>query len=330
MPANRSNRTSLRMVTADGTPLSRRYFSTHDDKLLESDDIIRGYEIEKDAFVVVDDDELDKLAPDRTRDIDLRVFVATDDIDPKHFERAYYLTPGGNSTKAYRLLARVMEDTGRAGIATFVMRGKEYLIAIIAENGILRAETLRFSDEIRGPEDIGLPEPVDLGLREINRIAKDIRKLKEKKMDPADLEERSAARLHAIVEKKLESNEAVVHHEEADTGGTSREVIDLVEMLQRSLQGSGSGDEPVQEKKAKSFSKGGKSASGAARDTKPKSSGSGSKKGSSKATKSSKKPAEKLSSLSKADLYERAQKLDIPGRSSMTKDDLIEAIQSAS
>ena len=64
----------------------------------------------------------------------------------------------GDSTKAYRLLAATMEESGRAGIATFVMRGKEYLVAITAENGILRAETLRFADEVRSPADVGLPE----------------------------------------------------------------------------------------------------------------------------------------------------------------------------
>lgn len=290
MPANRSNRTSLRMVTADGTPLTRRYFSTVDDRELESDDIVRGYEIEKDEFVVVEDDELEKLAPERTRDIDLRVFVKASDIDPKHFERAYYLTPAGNSTKAYRLLAKVMEETDRAGIATFVMRGKEYLIAILAENGILRAETLRFAAEVRGPEEIGLPEPVELGLREINEMAREIRKLEEKEMDPDELSERSAARLKAIVQAKVDSGSAVVRHDdEKDEVGQSKEVIDLVEMLQRSLKGGGGA-----KKSAAARSNGGSTA--------------------------------KLKELTRAELYEQAQERDIPGRSSMTKDELIKAL----
>src|SRR5687768_13371100 len=73
--ANRSNRVSLRMVSADGTQLNRRYFTSKDDRELDADDIVRGYEIEKDRFVIVDDDELERLAPERTRDIDLRQFV---------------------------------------------------------------------------------------------------------------------------------------------------------------------------------------------------------------------------------------------------------------
>src|SRR5690606_22010540 len=99
-----------------------------------------------DHFVVVTDEELEALAPEKSRDIDLRRFVDVGAIAPEMCERAYFLTPAGGSTKAYRLLAAAMERTGRAGIATFVMRGKEYLVAILAENGILRTETLRFAD----------------------------------------------------------------------------------------------------------------------------------------------------------------------------------------
>jgi hypothetical protein len=137
-PASRSQRLSLRMVAEDGTPLTRRYFCPKEDKELEWDEIVRGYEVEKDTYVVVTDAELEKLAPEKTRDIDLRVFVDQGQLDPMHFDRAYYLTPGGNSTKAYRLLAATMEQTEKAGIATFVMRGKEYLIAILAEGSSAR------------------------------------------------------------------------------------------------------------------------------------------------------------------------------------------------
>lgn len=291
LPANRSNRTSLRMLSPEGNPLTRRYFATKDDRMLDWDEIVRGYEIEKDQFVIVDDDELEKLAPERTRDIDLQVFVKASDIDPIHFERAYYLTPGGASTKAYRLLAKVMEDTDRAGIATFVMRGKEYLVAILADNGILRAETLRFADEVRTPEIIGLPEPAKPKSTEVKKIAKAIEKLAKPRLDTKELEERSAERLQKLVAKKLQTGEDVVHIDpEADEETESREVLDLVAMLQRSLRGSGS--EPA---------------------SKPNGNGN--------------PPKASLEKSTKSELYERAQDLDIPGRSSMTKDELIEAIR---
>jgi len=90
---------------------------------LDDDDIVRGYEVKKDKFfVVVEDKELEALEPRKSRDIDLRQFVGVEEIDPLVFERPYFLAPSGQSTKAYRLLASIMEEEKKAGIATFVMR----------------------------------------------------------------------------------------------------------------------------------------------------------------------------------------------------------------
>jgi DNA end-binding protein Ku len=289
LAANRSVRPSLRMVSPAGTPLSRRYYTARDGKPLEPDDIVRGYEVEKDRFVVIDDEELERLAPERTRDIDLRVFVPASEIDPMHFERAYYLAPAGNSTKAYRLLARVMEETGRAGIATFVMRAKEYLVAILAEKGILRAETLRFADEVRTPEDVGLPEPQEPPAAEVKRMEKEIEKLAEKRLDTRELTDASAERLLKLVKKKVKAGDDVVRAERPRDEGAP--VIDLMEILKRSI--SGAGEEPA-----------GKRATGSSAST-----------------------ASDLEGRSKSELYEEAKKLDIPGRSGMSKEDLIEAIR---
>ena len=289
LPANRSTRVSLRMVSEEGTPLKRRYFAPRDERELDWEEIVRGYEVEKDRYVVVEDDELERIAPERTRDIDLRVFVGVDEIDPMHFERAYYLTPAGGSTKAYRLLARVMEDTGRAGIATFVMRAKEYLVAILAENGILRAETLRFADEVRTPERIGLPDPVEVKSATVKKVEKEIEKLLEPKLDLRELEDRSSQQLRKLVAKKVKAGEGVVRPPE-DADDEDGDVIDLMEMLQRSLEGGA--------RHGGGGSKGRKSVED-----------------------------EDLSELSKTELYEQAKALDIPGRSGMSKDQLIRAIR---
>ncbi len=234
MPAARTNRTSLRMVSEQGTPLKRRFFTTRDDRPLEWDDLVRGYEVSKDRFVIVEDDELEKLAPDRSRDIDLRLFVAASELDPMNFDRAYYLTPDGDSTKAYRLLAKVMEESARAGIATFVMRGREYLVAITAENGILRAETLRFVDEIRPADEIGLPVPAKPDASDVKRFKRRIDAMKAARLDTRELKSRSAEKLLALARRKKKSGRDVRKQKAvANKGG----VIDLMEMLQRSLEG---------------------------------------------------------------------------------------------
>src|SRR5437660_264873 len=150
-PATKSSRIGLRLLGPEGRPLRRRYYSSKTGRELDGNDLVRGYEIKKNKFVVVTDEELEKLAPEKSRDIDLKRFVDLSSISPLYFEHAYYLAPASESVKAYRLLAEVMEKTAQAGIATFVMHGKEYLVAIASENGILRAQTMRFSDEIRNP-----------------------------------------------------------------------------------------------------------------------------------------------------------------------------------
>jgi DNA end-binding protein Ku len=304
--AHRSQRVSLRMVSADGTPLARRYFCPKEEREIDWNEIVRGYEVEKDTYVVVTDDELEKLAPERTRDIDLRRFVDAADIDPIYFERAYYLTPGGNSTKAYRLLAATMEQTGRAGIATFVMRGKEYLVAILAEKGILRAETLRFADEVRTPEDVGLPEPKEPRAADLKKMEQHIDKLMRRSLAESDLVDTGAERLLKLVAKKEKAGRDVVAAPDG-AEAPARDVIDLMEVLKRSLQG-----QAPAKRATSSASKSGTSKSGGSKS-------GGSKSGSSKSG--------QLKSRSKDDLYERAKKLDIPGRSGMTKQQLIAAIE---
>ena len=229
----------LRMVDEGGTPLQRRYVCSKDGKPLDWDDIVRGYEIEKGKFVVVTDDELEAIEPRKSRDIDLRLFVNRDEIDPKFFERGYFLTPNG-SNKAYRLLADVMERTGRAGMATFVMRSKEYVIAILAENGILRAETLRFADEVRKPEDVGLPKPKKAKPADVRKFEAAIQ-ARTKKVDFHEFLDDYEKQIEDLAKRKQKKKEDVVRiaepAEETDAGGA--EVVDLLEVLSRSLGGSG-------------------------------------------------------------------------------------------
>ena len=299
-PANRSSRLSLRMLDDDGTPLARRYYDPETDKEVSRDDLVRGYEIGKDEYVLVTEGELEGLEPEKTRDIDLRRFVPADQLDPRFFERAYFLTPDGESTKAYRLLAAVMEDTGRAGIATFVMRTKEYLIAILAENGILRAETLRFHDEIREIEGIDLPERPKVPAKRKKAMRSAISKLTEEELDEDELTDAYANRLRKLVKSKQEEGAVRTAPAAARSEGQeSADVIDLMDVLKRSLQGGG------------------------AEARTPKRSGDSGRSG------TATDAGGNLDELTKAELYERAQELEISGRSSMNKEELVEAIRTS-
>ena len=236
-PANRRGRPGLRLLAPSGLPVQRRYASSGKDAEVPPAHLIRGYEVASGDYVVVTDEELAALAPEKSRDIDLTRFVPVDDVDPVLFERAYFLSPGGQSLKAYRLLADVMERTGRAGIATFVMRDKEYLVAILSEGGILRAETLRFADEVRSAEDVGLPEAAKPKAAKVKAFERLITARSEKALDPAELVDPWTAKIEALAEKKQKRGEDVVEVPEAAEEERA-EVIDLMEVLKRSLGAS--------------------------------------------------------------------------------------------
>ena len=308
-PANRRRRVSLRLLAPDGTPLARRYYSQKGEEV-SWEEVSRGVEVDEERFVTVGDEELEALAPEKTRDIDLSRFVDAAAIDPVYFQRGYFLTPSGDSTKAYRLLAAVMEKTGRAGIATFVMRGKEYLVAIFAEGGILRGATLRFADEIRSAEDVGLPEPGKVAKKEVDRMAKAIRAAAAPGLDEDELVDEDSRRLLEVVERKREAGEDVVEapawadDEGEDEDGEGADVIDLMEVIKRNLGGGKAGG------------------AAAPRKSKPP------RRAPPRSAASSRRQGEKdLEALSKSELYERAQRADVPGRSGMSKGELIRALR---
>ncbi len=236
-PANRDSRVGLHMIGPDGRPLRRRYFSQESGKELTGEEIVRGYEVEKDKFVAITDEELERLAPEMTRDIDLRRFVPSADIPEMYFERGYFLAPSGGSEKAYRLLEQTMERTGRAGIATFVMRGKQYLTAIVADDGLLRAEVLRFPDEIRTPEGIGLPERISAPTGLVHDFEKIIAKLSVDELPRDEMHNEEAARLLEVAEKKAQASGRRIEPEKPAAKETSRPV-DLLAALKQSLANS--------------------------------------------------------------------------------------------
>lgn len=295
-PANRGRAVRLKMVDEDGTALRRHYFCEQEARMVTRDELVRGYPVEE-GFVVVKDDELAALAPEKRREIDLRRFVPLRDLDPVYFQRGYFLAPDPDATKAYRLLARSMEDQGRAGIATFVMRDKEYVVAIIAEGGILRAETLRFQDEIRSPEAVGLPDLGGAPKRQVQTLATSMRSLFETGLDPAILSDGEARRLLELVRRKLEQGKDVIAEPEAPPPEEEGNIVDLMEVLKARLAGREMGDE----------------------ESKKKGSAGTGRRGA----------REKLESLTREALYARAKDRDIAGRSRMTRDELVEALRKA-
>ena len=298
-PAVRSEAVPLKIVDSKHRLLTRRYFCPQHERMLSRDEIVRGYEIREGEYVIVTDEELESLAPEKSRAIDLRKFVEIAEIDPMYFKRSYLLTPAeSEATRAYRLLAETMERSGRAGIATFVMRGKEYLVALLSENGVLRAETLRFHDELRRPEEAGLPLDVVPEPRDVERYRRVIAALAADEIDRDELADTRTAKLRALIDSKLERGVDVERAAVAEEAQDEAEIIDLMEVLKRRLQPEEREPAPAREKPA------GRTEARARRD-------------------------DDLEGRTRAELYERAKALGVPGRSKMSKDELVRALREA-
>jgi DNA end-binding protein Ku len=234
-PAVHPGRTPLRLLDAEGAPLQRHFYCPQDEREVPLEELVRGFELPDGRFVQVTDEELQRLEPKKTREIDLRRFVRRDGLDPIRFERAYLLVPAGGGEKAYRLLATAMEESQRAGIATFVMRDREYLVAIFSDRGVLCAETLRFDDELRQPPELARSEAAPAA---VHRCEQAIAKLAKRELDPDELADRGAPAVRELAERKQARGEAIAHggaEPQADEGG---QIIDLVAELKRKLEAS--------------------------------------------------------------------------------------------
>jgi DNA end-binding protein Ku len=236
--AVRPRQTAMKLVDGSGHALGRQYRCSKEDRKLDFDELVRGYETESGKMVVITDEEFESAAPEMSGDIDLRNFVPLEQIPPIYFQRPYFLAPAGKSAKAYYLLAKTMQETGRAGIGSFVMRGHEYLVAIISDNGVLRAHTLRYADEIRAPQSIGLSKRKRVASAKVTQLGKAIDELTSTKLNVSELEDQDAEALRKLAETKAKNHDDVIRarglEDEDDEGGGAK-VIDLMEVLRKSL-----------------------------------------------------------------------------------------------
>lgn len=238
LTAVRPRQTAMKLVDKDGHALGRQYHCSKEGKKLDQEDLVRGYETDDGKMVEITDEEFESVAPEMSADIELRNFVPLEQIPPLYFQKPYFLAPSGKSSKAYHLLAATMEHTGRVGIGSFVMRGHEYLVAIVSDNGVLRADTLRYVDEIRTPESIGLPKPAKA--KKAESFAKAVDELTRKELDVSELQDQEAAALQDLVKAKQKDSDNVIHQpgleeEDPEVAAGGAKIIDLMQVLRKSL-----------------------------------------------------------------------------------------------
>jgi DNA end-binding protein Ku len=266
-------------------------------KEVEYSDIVKGKEVGGGDYVLVDPDELADIAPGRSRTIDIQTFVDLDEIDPIFFQKTYWLAPTDDQyARPYALLREAMTRTNRAGIATFVMRGKEYLTALRADGDALALETLFFADEIRDRSSLDLPGATKPKGKELD-MATGLIEAMSGEWKPDQFRDTYTERVEKLIEDKHKGREVVREAEPAEPTAMS----DLIAALERSVADARGGGRSQQKKGGKA--KKGKAAGDGAPD---------------------------LSELSKSELAAMARELDVKGRSSMSRPELEKAVAEAS
>jgi DNA end-binding protein Ku len=212
-------------------------------KEVEYEDIVKGADVGGSNYVMLDPDELDAVAPGRSRALDIHAFVDLDDIDPIYYQKTYFLAPGSEETaKTYALLRDAMTKANRAAIGTLVMRNKEYLTAIRPQDDLLVLETMFFADEVRDPheelDDLpgkARPRPQEL------KMATQLIDSMSGPWKPTDYRDTYTDRVKELIDAKKEGAEITL----AEQAPEATEVTDLMEVLRRSVEAAKSSRKPA-------------------------------------------------------------------------------------
>ncbi|MFE9561538.1 Ku protein [Streptomyces sp. NPDC006487] len=259
------------------------------------EEIVKGFD-DGDAYVLVEPEELDDIAPGRSRSLDIEGFVDPAEVDPIFFDATYYLAPKGKEYgKIYSLVEQALAKADKAGIARFVMRSHEYLVAVKAENGLLTCHTLHWADEIRDPraEIDSLPRKAKAAPKEL-RMAEQLVEALSMEWKPEEFHDTFREKVAALIKAKR-AGESV---EKAEPAAESTNVVDLSEALRASVERAAAG---ARGKNGKPPERAREQERGAAGPKDPQ-------------------------HMTKAELYKKAAAAGIPGRSAMTRDELRDAL----
>ncbi len=279
---------------ADSVRIQQKRVCPADGEEVPYEDIVKGYEIAPDRYVVLEPDELEALAPEKTRTIDIEDFVELSEIDPIYYDHAYYLAPGPGGAKPYRLLLDAMRESGKVAIARVVLRSKEQLVAIRPMDDVLGMTTMNFADEVVPTDRLDeLPgDEVKTTKRELD-IAKQLVESLAGPFEPDKYHDTYRQSVLELIERKAAGEEIAVQPpvEERPT-----KAPDLMSALKASLEevrsrGAGAGAAPARKRSRAAATDGAAAGNGAGtgagagagtrsrRDSKSRATGGGSRSG---------------------------------------------------
>ena len=228
----------------DNSRIRHRRVAQADGEEVSQQDIVKGYEIAPDRYVVIDPDELRSLDPASTRMIEIEDFVELADIDPIYYDSSYYLVPQDTAAKPYKLLHEAMRRTGKAAVARFVLRSKQYLAILRPLGDAIAVSTVVYHDEVVPTSRLeGLPgEDLEVSEREL-AMAEQLVASMTTDWQPEQYEDTYRQKVLELIEQKAEGQDVVVAPTEEREAG---EVVDLMAALEQSLQAARDGGDEAQ------------------------------------------------------------------------------------
>ncbi|ABI91158.1 Ku protein [Burkholderia ambifaria AMMD] len=243
-PATRTVKPSFRLLDKRSMdPVGYRQINKRTGKEVTREDIVRGYEYEKERYVVLTDEEIRAANPESTQTVDILTFVDADAVSFLYLDTPYYLVPDRKGEKVYALLREALKDSGKIGIALVVMRDRQHLGALIPVGPLLALDTLRWQEELRPLDELSVPtddaKHAGVTARELTMAKKLIDDMAGK-WTPDEYHDTFRDDILELVERKVRSGKIEeIEDRPAQTGRAATNVVDLTELLKRSLKGGG-------------------------------------------------------------------------------------------
>jgi DNA end-binding protein Ku len=234
-PATRKEDLRFRLLRAkDLSPVNYKRVAEKDGKEVPWDQILKGYEYEKGKYVVLKDEDFQRVDLEATQTVDIQDFVKQEEIDPVFFYKPCYLEPQKGGDKAYVLLRETLKKTGKIGIAKVVIKTRQYLAGVKAEQDVLVLELMHFAEELADPSKLHIPKKIEPGKREIDMATALVNSMSSK-WDPKKYRDDYREALMEVIEEKVEAGGKELEEKPKKKAPPSTKVIDLVSVLQQSL-----------------------------------------------------------------------------------------------
>jgi DNA end-binding protein Ku len=227
-----SSAVKFNLLAKDGSRLKQQYVSEKDQAVVARADMVKGYEFEKDRFVLFAPEELKALEEASSPTIEIMAFIPEKSVDPLYYDKAYLIAPDKRGGKPYALLAEAMRKSGRCALAKWAWKSKQYVVQVRPVEDGLVLQQLLYADEVRSLKDLGI-EPVTVTAGELQLALQLIDQISQDAYDPSQYVDEERKRILAAIDEKIAGKEVVASaHDEAPS---TAQVIDLMEALRASL-----------------------------------------------------------------------------------------------